>query len=108
MLSVDGVQLRGTDEKVGVPAVTTGELGGAASTVPWATSSRSKMPSPLLAWAWWSSTAIVLSPSCTSEAGTTYSNHVVSPAPEVNDDARVVALSAPVGRLSRTTSTPLT
>ena len=97
------------DENVGVPPVTTGALGGVGLDA--AVGDELEVEDRRRRW--------LVGPggarprSCcrrreAASAGTWYSNHVVSSAPEVKTLARVVAVSAPVGRLSRTTSTPLT
>src|SRR3954447_619458 len=82
---------------------------GATVSLPFrATSPRSKDPSTFAGSGWCSSTAIVLSPLANSDAGTWYSKNLVSSAPDTKPLAGVVALIWPGGRLSRTTSTPLT
>ena len=84
-----------------------GVVGAFASVEVRATSSRSKIPSLLLAVAWWSSTAMVLSPLANRLAGTWYSLQALSAVPETNELAGVLAVSAPAGRFERTASTPL-
>jgi len=55
---------------------------------------------------WWTSTAIVLVPGWTEDGGMAKERTVDSSTPDRPLEARVVAVSAPLGRLSRTTSTP--
>ena len=106
--SVEGVHATSTVLDVTPESVVAGAVGAFASKPFRATSSRSNDASAFDASGWWSSTAMVLSPFANSVAGTWNSKKVVSSFPDTNPLAGVVALIGPAGRLSRTTSTPLT
>ncbi len=107
--SLEDVASRLTDRPSGVAVkrATGAWLTGAArATVP--KSDAAKLRSEEDVESWCTSTATVLLPTRRAEVGTVKGRPAFSAAPERLDAARVVAVTAPAGMLSRTTSVPLT